>query len=182
MDQLAALKWIHENIEGSHTYFKKVIAESGTPQMSISTEQAIEVANDLLEEVGCKTVADLKKLDAEALVKAAREVFILRALPEKDGRILPVNPLDAYADGAVKDIDLLIGCNKDEMSCWLGMMGPKGYCAWGNDLKAKKLAQLTDSEKELVESFCRDIKGEEYESLTRLLDQIWFIAPRNEQF
>lgn len=56
-------------------------------------------------------------------------------------------------------------------------MGIEGYSAWANDLKIKKLAQLTDREKELVESFYRDVDGESCEKLSTLLDQIWFLAP-----
>lgn len=205
MDQIAALKWVHENIagfggnpdnvtifgesagagsvsllplvEGSHQYFKRVIAESGSPAMSRSTEQAIEITNAFMDALGCETVADLQKIDAEELVKAAGDVVLLRGLPERDGSFLPLETLDAYADGAAKDIDILTGCNKEEMSTWKGSMGIEGYSAWANDLKARKLAQLTDEEKNMVESFYQDVDGENGDKLSSLLDQIWFIAP-----
>lgn len=41
----------------------------------------------------------------------------------------------------------------------------------------KKLARLTDEEKELVEGFYRDVRGGRREKLRSLLDQIWFTAP-----
>ena len=49
---------------------------------------------------------------------------------------------------------------------------------WANGRLAEKLAQLTDKEKELVESYCNDIPGESYEATTRLFGQIMFIAPQ----
>ena len=205
LDQMMGLKWVHENIaafggdpdnvtifgesagagsvtllplvDGSHEYFKRVIAESGSPAMTRSTEQAINITNELMDTLGCKTVADLQKVDADELVKAAGDVVLLRGLPERDGSFLPKETLDAYANGAASDIDLLIGCNREEMSTWKNSMGDDGYSAWANDLKEKKLAQLTDEEKELVESFFRDTATESSEQLSSLLDQIWFMAP-----
>lgn len=205
MDQIMALKWVHENIsgfggdpdnvtifgesagagsvsllplvDGSHQYFKRIIAESGSPAMSRSTKQAIEITNAFMDALGCKTVADLQKIDVETLVKAAGDIVLLRGLPERDGTFLPLETLEAYANGAAKGIDILTGCNKKEMSTWKGSMGIEGYSAWANDLKVKKLAQLTDAEKNLVESFYQDVDGENSEKLSSLLDQIWFIAP-----
>ena len=90
LDQMQALKWIHENIaffggdpdnvtiigesaraasvtlltliEGSHRYFHRVIAQSGSPLFTRSTEEAIACTNELMELLGCKTVAELQKL------------------------------------------------------------------------------------------------------------------------
>ena len=55
--------------------------------------------------------------------------------------------------------------------------GVEGWNAFGAARKAKKLAQLTEDEKALVESFCNDIHGESYENTSRLFDQLVFIAP-----
>ena len=95
-----------------------------------------------------------------------------------DGNLVPLEPFDAYADGASKNIDILQDCNKDELNYFVYVFGgAEAYNQWGDDCKAKKLAQLTDEEKALVESFCKDIKGESYERTSRLFDQIVFIAP-----
>jgi para-nitrobenzyl esterase len=164
-------------IKGSHQYFKKVIAESGSPVFSRSTEQAIACTNELMEALGCKTVADLQNVDVDKLVETSA-MLSLRVWPERDGNFLPLDPYGAYANGAAKDIDMIQGCNKDEVNYFVYFFGgPDNYNAWGNDRKAKKLTELTDEEKALVESFCNDIKGESYESTSRLFDQIVFIAP-----
>ena len=204
MDQIMGLKWVHENIDsfggdpdnvtifgesagagsvtllplikGSHKYFKRVIAQSGSPAFTRTTEQAIECTNKLMDILGCKTVADLQKVDVEKFVKTSGSLLALRVAPERDGKYLPLNPWEAYANGAAKDINILQGCNKDEMNYFVSGFGPERYIAWGNQRKAEKLAQLTDKEKELVESFCNDVKGESYEPISRLLDQVWFNA------
>ena len=206
MDQLQALKWVHENIasfggdpanvtimgesagggsvtqlsliNGSHQYFNKVISLSGTPALSRSTDAAVACTNELMEALDCKTVADLQKIDAQTLVSVATELLPLRLAPERDGRLLPQNPWEAVANGAVKDITYLQGVNKDEMNFFLvGMGGPEPFIEWATDRKEMKLSPLTDKEKALAESFCKDVKGEGYEPYTRLLSQLMFNAP-----
>ena len=206
MDQLKALKWVHENIaafsgdpdnvtimgesagggsvtslslvKGSHQYFNKVIALSGNPGLSTSTEEAIASTNELMEALDCKTVADLQKVDAQELVSVATELLPLRLAPERDGNFLPRNPWEAVANGAVKDITYLHGVNKDEMNFFLvGMGGPEPFNEWAADRQAKKLALMTDEEKALAESFCSDVKGENYEPYCKWFSQLMFNAP-----
>ena len=204
MDQLMALKWVHENIaafdgnpdnvtifgesagagsvtllplvEGTQQYFKRVIAESGTPVFTRSTEEAIACTNELMAQLGCSTVADLQKVEVSKLVAVADGLLGLRTWAERDGNFLPQDPYEAYANGAAKDIDLMHGCNKDEMNYFVWGFG-SDWNEWAADRKAKKMAQMTDEEKALVESFCNDIKGEPYEYTSRLFDQLVFIAP-----
>ena len=204
MDQLMALKWVHENIaafdgnpdnvtifgesagagsvtllplvKGSQQYFKRVIAESGAPVFTRSTEEAIACTNELMAQLGCSTVADLQKVEVSKLVAVADGLLGLRTWAERDGNFLPLDPYEAYANGAAKDIDLMHGCNKDEMNYFVWGFG-SDWNEWAADRKAKKMAQMTDEEKALVESFCNDIKGEPYEYTSRLFDQLVFIAP-----
>ncbi len=204
MDQMMALRWIHENIagfggdrdnvtifgesagagsvtvlplvEGSHAYFRRVIAESGAPVFTRSTEQAIRCTNEVMEILGCKTVADLQKIDVNRLVEASG-VLALRVCPERDGEYLPLNPYEAYAEGAAKDIDILQGCNKDEMNYFVYSAGVEAYTDFTDAFMERKLAQVTEEEKAKIESFMNDVKGESYEPVSRLLDHIWFIAP-----
>ena len=212
MDQIMALKWVHENIanfcgdpgnvtvwgesaggasctllplvKGSHRYFRRVISQSGAPAQMRTPEQAIVCTDKLMEALGCKTVADLLKVsageisDAWARLYGFYQVLGIRTFPERDGNYLPLDPWEAYANGAAKDIAFLQGCNKDEMNTFLGVIGVDAWNLWAKKRMAEKLAQLTDKEKELVESYCKDIQGESYEPTVRLFSQIMFNAPQ----
>ncbi len=207
LDQVKALKWIHENIaafggdpdnvtifgesaggasvtllpliDGVQKYFRRVIAESGAPVFTRSTEESIACTDEVMEALGCKTVAELQKVDVEKFLHEAGIILNLRTWAERDGRILPLDPYAAYADGAAKNVDFLQGCNKDEMGYFVWGFGTDLYKAFSDDRKAKKMAQLTADEKALVESYCKEAGdvSPEYTCDTRLFDQLVFIAP-----
>ena len=207
LDQLMGLKWVHENIAnfggdpnnvtimgqsagggsvtslplmaGSQQYFKKVIAMSGAPVFTRSTEEAITCTNRLMAALGCKTVADLQKVEIRKLVDTASDELDLRVWAERDGRILPLEPYEAYANGAAKDITFLQGCTKDEMGYFVYGFGLDEWNQWAAGRKAEKMALMTTEEKALVESFCQNAKDvtAEYSATTRWIDQLVFIAP-----
>ena len=116
MDNMMALKWIHENIanfggdpdnvtifgesagaesvtvlpliKGSQKYFKRVIAQSGSPVLAMSTEQTIETTNEVMKILGCKTVADLQKVAPEKMVEAMDSLGGMCVGPERDGKYI----------------------------------------------------------------------------------------------
>jgi len=204
LDQVKALKWVHENIAGfggdpdnvtlfgesagaasctllplipgSQQYFKRLIAESGSVNQTRSPEEGIAHTNKLMEVLSCKTVADLLKVDGEKLLEASSVLFA-HQMPERDGKYLPEDTFAAYANGAAKDLEILVGCNKDEMDFFVSSFGLEGWDKWIAERKKEKFTQLPPEEKALVESYMKDVKGDYYEPDSCVFSQSWFIAP-----
>ena len=138
--------------------------------MCRSKEEAIKYTDDLMEVLGAKTVADLRKLDGAEIARAAAEVLFVRFAPERDGKYLPQVTWAAYTDGAVSDIDFLQGFDKYEFDFFAELLG-EGFVPWASGLMEKKLEKMTGEERKSVESFLRDAKGDGSERWSRLYDQ-----------
>ena len=130
--------------------------------------------------LNCKTVKDLQNVDVKELINASLS-FGMRICPERDGVYIPADPYGEYANGAVKDIAILQGCNKDEMNYFVPVLGgAEEFKKSINERLARYMPQLTDTERAQVESFYNDAKAvssNDYEPGCRLYDQIWFRAP-----
>ncbi|MDQ0191502.1 carboxylesterase/lipase family protein [Alicyclobacillus cycloheptanicus] len=144
LDQVAALKWVHDNIEAfggdptnvtifgesagavsvgcllsmpiARGLFHKAILQSGTARSHVTVEQAAKMTEQLLFRLQLDedSVSELESIPAEAILRAT-EIFPRRAFgPVGDGIHLARQPEKVLDEGFAKDIPVLVGTNKDE--------------------------------------------------------------------
>ena len=96
--------------------FRAAIGQSGAlfpsptraPQ---SLEAAHEAGLAFASKFGAESAPALRRLSAQAILDAAPGIGFF---PVVDGHVLPLAPAEAFARGAVADVPLLAGWNKDE--------------------------------------------------------------------
>ena len=205
LDQVMALKWVHENIAAfggdpdnvtifgesaggasvtllplipeARGYIRRVIAQSGSPVFTSSTEEAIAATNELLEALNCKTVAELCACPSEQIANTAGNLLALRDWPERDGNLIPLDPYDAYLKGEAKEIDILEGCNKDEMGQFACFMGPEMFTNYFMARYDHRYKTMTPEDVEKAKSFQDNTSGNTFHKTFKFGDQMFFIAP-----
>ncbi|WP_225992826.1 carboxylesterase/lipase family protein [Actinomadura rudentiformis] len=134
--------------------FRRAIAQS-VPGTYFAPEFAHRLSTAITAEVGCgPTVADLADVSPEVLVAAAEAMTAKLQddhptwgpiastptpySPVVDGEVLPTTPWRALADGAGRDLELIVGFNRDEFRLFLALAGRFGTLGDGHVTKIMK--------------------------------------------
>jgi para-nitrobenzyl esterase len=107
--------------------FKRAILQSGAANRIGNTESGAKLATAVLDNLGIAAKDARKILDVSAddILKAQLAVptvnMGLSFAPIVDGKTVPVNPLEAVANGSARDIDVIIGSNRDEAKLFVAV-------------------------------------------------------------
>lgn len=107
--------------------FHKAVVQSGPGVTSGKPAEAAEYAEKILEKAGVASVDDLRAVPAEDLIAAVRRATPAGSGfgrgpsfgPIADGKIVPRDPFLPAAPAQSKNIPLMIGYNKDEMTLFV---------------------------------------------------------------
>ena len=156
LDQIAALKWIRENIaafggdpdqitvlgfesgatsicllaasEQAKDLFKRAFVFNGSPESAYDTPDASKaLAKALLKETKTSTMTELLQLDSEALKDAAQRLWMNMCAPTCDGKLIPKQVYEAYRKGAASGIEFIVGVTSGEMQVIRSSVGSKNY-------------------------------------------------------
>ena len=154
LDQIAALKWIKENISAfggdpdritvigfesgaasilmlaaggqAKGLFRRAFVFDGSPVSVYDTPEASRtLAKDLLKETQTTTMTELLQLETEVLKDAAQRLWQNMCAPTCDGDLTPVDVYQAFRDGAASDIEFIIGIPSDQTKEFRSLVGDK---------------------------------------------------------
>ena len=167
LDQIAALKWIKENIsvfggnpnqitvmgfesgalsiallatcEQAKGLFQKAFIFNGSPLAAYETpEVSRELAKKLLKETSTTTMAELLKLPTEKLKEATKKLAADLSAPARDGKFIPIDFYDAYLNGSVSNVEFIIGIAANERQIYKASVGDEKY----KDFMLKEMSSI----------------------------------------
>ena len=155
-DQIAALKWVKENIaafggdpdritvlgfeagatsilllaasERARGLFQKAFVFNGNLGTVYDTpEGARTLARDLLRETQASTMQELLKMDTEALKDAAQKLWRNMCAPTSGGAWIPADVYRAYQEGKASGVEFIIGFPSNETQVLRSVLGNQNY-------------------------------------------------------
>lgn len=167
LDQIAALRWIKENIsafggdpeqitvvgfesgalsicllaacEQAKGLFQKAFIFNNIPMAAYETpEVSKKLAKRLLEETSATTMEELLRLSTEQLKEVSQKLAPDMSVPTRDGKLIPVDVYAAYRNGSVSGIEFITGIAANERQIYKSVVGNKKY----EDFIAKELNDI----------------------------------------
>ena len=209
LDQICALKWIQKNIKNfggdpqritlfgqsagatsislltlmdeSENLFQRIICESGSFGLTSSTEESQILTKKFLEKSGASKMEDLLSLSEEQIKKINDDIASYDHFAERDGNILPKDLYEAFKSRKTKNIDMLLGSNKDEIRFFINSMGKFFYTHGLPILFENNLKKISEEDKKYVEDFMKLQNDKKIWKITEFYNEAIFRVPMNKQ-
>lgn len=101
-------------IDDSENLFQRIISESGSLSLTFSMEESEKSSKELIKKWRASNMQDLLALSEDEIKKIHNENSSYDCFAIRDGYILTEDLYQDYKSGKGKDIDMLLGSNKDE--------------------------------------------------------------------
>ena len=212
LDQVCALRWIRENIagfggdpanvtifgesagggsvvllpliDGTEGLFRRIIAESGSLNLTYGREECRNLTEMLLDETGCASMDELLALGEAELASANERLNDYNNFPERDGVVLPEDLYGAFAE-KMAGIGFMTGTNADEVRYWVNEMGytvpflpPLSVYRHGTEiLFENNLLRLTPGDRENVDRFLALQSDKRVWNVTEFYNELLFRVP-----
>lgn len=203
LDQIAALKWVKENIKafggdpdkvtifgesagagsignllvmpGAKGLFNQAIIESA-PNLAIDTDKAARVTKEIMNSLNIKSdeFEKLLELPAEEILNASLKLPRKSLYPVVDGITIPEVPEKMMKKGAAKGIPIICGSNKDEFKLFTGM-NPMFNKMTDNEIHKQLEEQFGELWTELYDYFSK--VGINKETYNRIMSYYFIIYP-----
>ena len=154
--------------------FQRAFVFNGSPESAYDTPEASRaLAKDLMRETQTSTMAELMRLDTEALKNAAQRLWKNMCAPTCDGLLIPARVYDAYQNGAASGIEFIVGITGGEMQVLRSSIGGKNYedavNATVDDLQNNMDASIFEAVRSYIET--QTATSSELEAKSKLVGQ-----------
>ena len=156
LDQIAALRWIKENIsafggdpeqitvmgfesgtlsisvlatcEQAKGLFQKAFIFCGSPLLTYEThEPSRNLARELMKETSTTTMEELLQLSTEQLKEVTQKLVMSLSTPTRDEKLIPLDVYEKYLNGIVSNVEFMVGIPSDESQIYKSYVGGEKY-------------------------------------------------------
>ncbi|MFZ5719469.1 MAG: carboxylesterase/lipase family protein [Pseudomonadota bacterium] len=132
--------------------FHRAAVQSGSSLTVLEKDQATENMRKLMAACGVGQAAEMRALPMDRIVEGMRKAQV-DFRPVVDGRALPRHPFHPDAPAVSRNVPMLIGTTKDEMTLLIGARDPSVFDLTWDDLPKRAAPYLSglDAEKALAD-------------------------------